>query len=227
MEPPRIPVGTASVQQATQAKCCRCCKDYGTTVIDLKTDKNFAYNGDQLMVEGMIDHSRGNTEIESATVQLEEKRVVISSRGAVRTRHDAQYPLGQIGQVNPGQTKNFHFQAQVPNTIVNYTAIGRVTARYYILTVKTSMGCCTTDPYAAIHIIINSKTPTIMKQEKMSPPEGWYPQEYPKVVCNNMRPFNYSPLPSIPYHNVPGSGGNINMANMNMGEQGVQPYFQE
>ena len=61
-----------------------------------------------------------------------------------------------------------------------------------------------------------------MKQEKIQPPNGWYPQEWPKVVFNNMRPFVYQALPGIPFRNS-GEGINV-MANQN---EGVQPYFGE
>ena len=222
MEPPRIPVGITSTQRINQAQCCGCCKDYGTTVIDLKVDKNFAFNGDPLQISGMIDHSKGNTEIEQAMVKLVERRVVISSGGSIRTRHDAEYYFGQIGKINPGQTKDFLFQAQVPEKITSYTAIGRVTARYVLLIVDTEMGCCTTAPFCLVHMIINSKTPNIMKQEKMPPPEGWYPQECPKVTCNNMSPFTYSPLLGIPFTNNSGKS----QANMEA-NGGMHPYFQE
>ena len=135
MEPPRVPVGITSVQSTNQAQCCGCCKDYGTTVIDLKVDKNFAFNGDPIQISGVIDHSKGNTEIENSLVKLEERRVVISSRGVIRTRVDAGYNFGRIGKINPGQTKDFQYQVQVPKKITSYTAIGRVTARYFVLIV--------------------------------------------------------------------------------------------
>lgn len=61
-----------------------------------------------------------------------------------------------------------------------------------------------------------------MKQNKMPPPTNWYPREGPKVVCNNMKPFVYSPLPGIPYNNS--GSGNVEMNRNQM--EGVQPYFQ-
>ena len=155
--------------------------------------------------------------------------MVISSGGAVRHRYDAQYAFGQIGKVNPGQTQNFQFQGQISSKIINYTAIGRITARYFVIVVKTAMGCCNTDPYALIHIVINSKNPSVMNQKKVPPPENWYPQQYPKIVYNNMKPFIYSPLAAIPFRNVPtGNGGNMDtLTSMNSSKEGVKPYFKE
>lgn len=59
-----------------------------------------------------------------------------------------------------------------------------------------------------------------MKQNKMPPPPNWNPQESPKVVWNNMKPFIYSPLPGIIYHNRVDST-NVKVIN---GNQGMQPY---
>ena len=54
-----------------------------------------------------------------------------------------------------------------------------------------------------------------MKSQKAQPPANWYPQEQPKVMCNNMRPFVYQPLPGIIYKNS-GEGINV-MQNQNGG----------
>lgn len=35
-------------------------------------------------------------------------------------------------------------------------------------------------------------------------PQNWYPKVYPKVTCTTMKPFHLSPLPSIPFLNMPG-----------------------
>ncbi len=61
-----------------------------------------------------------------------------------------------------------------------------------------------------------------MKQNKMPPPENWYPHEGPKIQCNNMKPFIYSSLPGIPFTNT-GNSGNISLNQNQM--EGVQPYF--
>jgi hypothetical protein len=59
---------------------------------------------------------------------------MISSGGAVRSLTDQTFPL----LINPyvvaaGSSKDFNFNAVVPSNIVNYTAIGRVTARYFVI----------------------------------------------------------------------------------------------
>ena len=137
-----MPLGASTIQNTTHAKCCGCCKDYGNTTINLKCDKNFAFNGDIINIEGSIDNSGGNSEIESGRVTLEQKRVVISSGGSVRYRNDQSTPFGTIRKINPGQTEHFHFSGQIPVNTVNYTAIGRCTARYFLIGVYTEMGCC-------------------------------------------------------------------------------------
>ena len=94
--------GVTSAQMVNRPQCCGCCKDYGKTTIELKVETNFAFNGDVIQISGIIDHSRGDTEIEEALVKLEEKRVVIASRGDIRCRDDAEYHFGKIGKVKPG-----------------------------------------------------------------------------------------------------------------------------
>ena len=225
MEPPRAPIAPISKQATTEVKCCGCCKDYGSVSIDIQSDKNFAFSGDTINITGNIDNSQGSTEITEGLVTMEERRVVISQGGATRYRYDQQYYFGQIPKVNPGQNYNFHYQALIPEKITSYTAIGRVTARFFVLIASAQIGCCTTPPHALMHIVINSKTPNVMKQQKMPPPEGWYPHESPKITCTNMKPFVYSPLPSIPFHNLPPGGiDNLKMVDPN---QGMQPQFEE
>jgi hypothetical protein len=66
----------------------------------------------------------------------------------------------------------------------NYTAIGRITARYFVIRAQTIMGCCmccTDMPYAEIHIVIQSPEPKVIINDKIPPPDNWNPQSYPKV----------------------------------------------
>ena len=100
MEPPRIKVKSA--QMTSLPQFCGCCKNYGKTIIELKADRNYAFNGNTLQISGIIDHSRGNADIEEALVKLEEKRVVISSRGDIRCIDDAEYCFGKAGKVKAG-----------------------------------------------------------------------------------------------------------------------------
>ena len=95
MEPPRSPVRSA--QMADSAECC-CCEDYGTTVISLKVDKNFAFDGDRIQVSGTIDQSRSSAEMEGATVSLSERREMISSEGGTSTLYHGQYHLGKSAE---------------------------------------------------------------------------------------------------------------------------------
>ena len=137
VEPPRIPLGAVMTERTTNAKCCGCCKDYGTTTISLKCDKNFSMNGDPINIEGFIDNSRGSAEIESGQVTFEERRILIASGGKVRYRHDQSHPIGTIKKLNSGGTANFNFSGQIPLSIINYTAIGSCTARYFVIAVYT------------------------------------------------------------------------------------------
>lgn len=147
--------------------------------------------------------------------------MVISSGGAVRYRHDRDQVFHAMGKINPGQIENFNLQTIIPQWN-SYTAIGRVTARYFLMMVSTELGCCANSPSAALHIVVNTASPTVIKQNKMPPPENWYPHEAPKVINNNMSPFVYQPLPGIPFHNI----GQNNVSQNPMGQMGQQPYFQ-
>lgn len=93
----------------------------------------------------------------------------------------------------------------VPNTIVDYTAIGRVTARYFVINLSTEYGCCANTAYSNIHLIVHSRTPKIMDKPKVPKPANWNPIVAPVVLCNQMMPFVLSPMPQIPFHNMPDS----------------------
>lgn len=88
---------------------------------------------------------------------------------------------------------------------MNYTAIGRVVARYYLLHLYTDYGCCTTTAGAILHLIVHSKTPMIVEKKPMPPPQNWNPQIFPKIICHNMKPYMYNPLAQLQYLNMPGS----------------------
>lgn len=68
---------------------------------------------------------------------------MISSGGRVRNAIDNSYPMLSVNLPIPaGGSKDFSFVAQIPQNIVHYTAIGRCTARYFVLHLYTSYGCC-------------------------------------------------------------------------------------
>lgn len=88
---------------------------------------------------------------------------------------------------------------------MSYTAIGRVTARYFLIRLMTEYGCCANTAFACLHVIVHSQTPKIMvRPPKKISPNNFYPQEFPLVVCQQMAPYVYSPLPQIRYLNMPG-----------------------
>ena len=62
---------------------------------------------------------------------------MISSGGRTRYAVNNSYAMHGINtKINPGEVRNFHFNYNLPN-IVSYTAIGRVTARYFVIHVYT------------------------------------------------------------------------------------------
>ena len=111
-------------------------------------------------------------------VMLEERRIMISSGGHTRNHVDYQIGLHGINNpINPGSVHNFNFEATLPNSIVNYTAIGRVTARYFIIRLETEYGCCANTAYALLHLIVHSRTPKVMvRPPKNLSPANFYPQ---------------------------------------------------
>ena len=105
--------------------------------------------------------------------------------------------------VPKGKTKDFQFNANIPY-LDSYTAIGRITARYFLLHFITEYGCCANTANAVIHLIVHSRNPRIVPSNKLAPTPNWSPQTFPQVVCEQMRPYLYSPMPQILYHNMPG-----------------------
>ena len=88
LEPPRMPLGQAFISKDTNAKCCRCCMDYGTTSVSMTSDKNFVVNGDSISVKCTIDNTKGEEDIKSHRVILKQCRVMISSRGVAKYFED-------------------------------------------------------------------------------------------------------------------------------------------
>lgn len=141
---------------------------------------------------------------------------MISSGG--RTRNDVlnSYIMHQdqnTGEIPAGGVRQLNFNSVIPLNIVNYTAIGRVVARFYLLSLYTDYGCCTSPAGAVVHLIVHSRTPMIVLKKSLPPPPNWNPQVYPKINFTNLKPYIYNPLPQISYLNMPGNnhivlGGN-------------------
>ena len=109
--------------------------------------------------------------------------------------------------------------------------MGRIALRYFLITLQTEMGCCSTDPSASIEITLNSKTPNVIKPKKSPPLQINDFQEHPKVVNNSMRPFIDLPLFSIPvYHQMNPEDRLDTMENLVRNEEmheGMKPNFAE
>ena len=135
---------------------------------------------------------------------------MIANCGRMKNPTDRTEKVGDIQKVNKGQSGNFQFNYIVPQDINNYTAIGRVAARYFMLELSLGLGCCTSNSSVPLHLVLNSKLPKVITQEKIAPPVGWNPFTFEKVSWMNMKPFNYAPLPGIPFKN------RGNMAKMGM-----------
>lgn len=43
----------------------------------------------------------------------------------------------------------------------------------------------------------------IVQKKKIPPPPGWSPKIFPKIVWNNLKPYQYNPLTQIPFLNMP------------------------
>ena len=119
------------------------------------------------------------------------------------------------GVIQPGAINEFNINGIVPNNILNYTAIGRVVARYFLLHLYTEYGCCTSTANVALHLIVHSRTPMIVQKIPMPPPQNWNPKVFPKVICTNMKPYAYSPLPQLQYLNMPGNNNVVLNMNQN------------
>lgn len=207
LEPPRMPVGPSSLYNSVESKCCHCCCTYGTTSVSLSSDKNFVRTGDTIRVNGMIDNSQGQVRVNSATVVLEQWLVMISSN-EYNTHWDCEKEFTLHNVTAPtaiGGQQEFSFNAVIPNDIVDCTAIGRIVSRYFVLHLYTSYGCCANTAESVLHLIVHSRTPAVVEKKKLTPPSSWNPQVYPKVVCQNMKPYAYMPLGLIPFLNMPGA----------------------
>ena len=167
MEPLRGKLDCASITKTTNVQCCECCKDYGHTMVNLSSDKNLVMMGESMNLSVMIDNSLGEVEVERTSIYFEERRVMISSEGKVWGHLDRFQILHVLGKVNPGQIENFNFSPTIPQWN-SYTAIGRITARYFLLRLATQMGgCCANSSSILMHIVVNNANPAVIKQNKM------------------------------------------------------------
>ena len=61
-------------------------------------------NGEHIIVSGTINQNLGKSNVQSASIGLGQYRVVISSGGYSRIRHDNLYHIGNVPQVNAGRS---------------------------------------------------------------------------------------------------------------------------
>ena len=201
-----MPVGPTTFYNSVESKCCGCCASYGVTSVSLSCDKNFVRSGDPIRVTGLIDNTNGKNRINSASVVLEQCLFEIASNEYKTnftlekdfTLHTVTAPTAIGGQ------QEFSFNATIPNDIIDCTAIGRIVARYFVLHLYTDYGCCANTAESILHLIVHSRTPAIVEKKKLNPPTNWSPQVYPKVLCQNMKPYAYVPMSLIPFLNMPG-----------------------
>lgn len=59
LEPPRMPIGALSLTNTVNSKCCKCCADYGNTIVSLSSSKNVVQNGDSITIKGFVNNSQG------------------------------------------------------------------------------------------------------------------------------------------------------------------------
>ena len=129
-----MPLGMATTTKSTNAQCCGCCKDYGTTTITMTSTTNFVVNGQEFSMKGVVDNTKGEEDISLCRMMLKQCRIMVSSRGKTTHFVDKQWGMHGINQpIGKGQTKEFQFTNTIPAEIVNSTAIGRVTAIYFLL----------------------------------------------------------------------------------------------
>lgn len=81
-------------------------------------------------------------------------------------------------QIYKGSSRNFELNCKIPEHITNYTAIGNIIARYFILHLTTEYGCCANKPEAKLHVIMHSTTPQIVEKKPVSAPANWNPRVY-------------------------------------------------
>lgn len=51
--------------------------------------------------------------------------------------------------------------------------------------------------------MFHSKTPLIVEKKKIEAPPNWNPKYFQRVDCMGMPPYMYTPLPLIPFLNLP------------------------
>ena len=102
---------------------------------------------------------------------------MVASGGTTRIHTDYEYPLQGINEnIQSGRSYNFSFDSRIPTDIVNYTAIGTVTARFFILHLSTSYGCCANTASASVHIVLHSQTPRVSNKSGASKPYRFNPK---------------------------------------------------
>lgn len=84
----------------------------------------------------------------------------------------------------------------MPEEIKNSSAIGQITARYYVIHFKTEEGCCSNEAEAILHIMVLAKMPDLMKKRGIcKPQEDWEAEHFPPTKYMSMPPYIYDPLP--------------------------------
>jgi hypothetical protein len=115
---------------------------------------------------------------------------MISNYSRTTTQTDNIYLITEsANQILAGMEQNFNYLVTIPPNILNYTAIGKIAARYYVLYLDASLGCCTNNATACIHLILHSRTPVIIERRDLDIPHNWTPKMFQKVTCQNMPPF--------------------------------------
>jgi hypothetical protein len=170
--------------------------DYGIISATINCDKNFIMSGDKVKVSGCLDNTRGKITVDARLV-LERIRFKVSSGGKKSRKVEQSYSFRIKNTALPGTSTNFNTIVQIPDNLNVCTAIGRFIANYYLLTLYTDYGCCTSTANPWVHLVLHSRTPIILRNRETALFPNWSPKKIPKVTCNNMKPFIYIPDPNL------------------------------
>ncbi len=113
--------------------------------------------GKPFLARGIVDNTRGSTNIKGFKVVLRESMRQISDRDCTNVEDLDEYVLfSSDNSVPVGSSLPFNAEIKVPVEALGYTAIGNIIYRAYFLELVAEVNCCYSNPRASRHVIFNT-----------------------------------------------------------------------
>lgn len=102
--------------------------------MSLETETSAVMQGQPFRARGLIDNTRGSTEIKGFKIVIAECIKRIADWGHVQTFNSNNYTVYEINMEIPiGTSLPFDVELKVPIEVLGYTAIGNIIYRGYVI----------------------------------------------------------------------------------------------